>query len=136
MTPVILDTSAYSNAGRGDTRLRKWISANSSDKVILPTIVIGELRGGFALGNDPHGNEQTLQRFLGMPHVSVVSITDATTHIFAELYAKLRKTGKAFGQNDLWIASLAIENKAKLITFDKDFLSIKGLDAEVLAHIV
>lgn len=125
MTPVILDTSAYSAFRRGMPEVKPYFVRNND--VLVPIIVLGELRGGFAVGTRQAENERLLQEFLSLPNVRVVEITDATTHVSAKIYAQLRSAGTPIGQNDVWIAALAIEHKARLLTLDKDFAVVKGL---------
>lgn len=121
-----IDTSAYSAFNRGDSRLKKWFSPDNI--MTVPLIVAGELRAGFAYGNKKAENELLLRRFLDMPSVNTATITDKTTEIFAEIYLNLRKAGKPIGTNDLWIASICIENKLPLLTLDQDFANICELE--------
>jgi len=120
-----LDTSAYSAFNRGDKRLRKWF--NSDNEIIMPNIVVGELRAGFAAGNRREENEQLLQRFLDSPNVSIVTITDKTTQVYADIYLKLRQKGKPIGTNDMWIAAMSLELDVSLLTTDTDFAHVPGL---------
>lgn len=121
----ILDTSAYSAFNRGDASLRPWLQAKHD--ILVPLIVVGELRAGFAAGTNRQENEQLLRRFLDAPNVTVTTITDKTTEIFANVYLGLRQTGKPIGTNDMWIAAIAIEQSAPLLTTDKDFNHIVDL---------
>lgn len=123
---LVIDTSAYSGFKKGDESLRPFITTQNN--LFVPVIVLGELRSGFAAGSKQTENERSLQLFLSYPSVEVLFLTDETTKIMANLYAKLRKTGKMIGSNDLWIAALAIEHKLPLLTLDKDFSSIAGLE--------
>ena len=120
-----LDTSAYSAFNRGDKRLRKWF--HPDNEIIVPTIVIGELRAGFAAGSKRKENEGLLQKFLDSPNVNVVTVTDTTTEIYAEIYLGLRKKGKPIGTNDMWIASMALEKDNVLLTLDDGFSEIPDL---------
>src|ERR1700677_4535637 len=120
-----LDTSAYSAFNRGDKRLRKWF--NADNEIIMPNIVVGELRAGFAAGNRQKENEELLQRFLDSPNVSIVTITDKTTQIYADVYLKLRQKGKPIGTNDMWIAAISVELDVSLLTTDTDFAYVPGL---------
>ena len=54
-----LDTSAYSAFNRGDKRLRAWF--RSDNDIIVPSIVLGELRAGFIAGNRQNENEKLIQ---------------------------------------------------------------------------
>jgi predicted nucleic acid-binding protein len=121
----VLDTSAYSGFNRGDPRLKAWFRADN--EIIIPLIVIGELRAGFALGNQRQQNEALLQRFMDAPNVRLVTITDTTTKLFASIYSQLRQAGTPIGSNDLWIAALTLEHDQPLLTLDADFPRVSGL---------
>jgi tRNA(fMet)-specific endonuclease VapC len=121
----VLDTSAYSAFNRGDERLKKWFSSDAA--IILPLIVVGELRAGFAAGNRRKENEYLLQRFIDSPNVSSATITDTTTKLFAEIYLRLRKAGTPIGTNDMWIAAITLERDTLLLTLDSDFSQIPDL---------
>ncbi|HEY4963767.1 MAG TPA: PIN domain-containing protein [Candidatus Saccharimonadales bacterium] len=121
----ILDTSAYSAFNRGDKRLRAWFS--SDNDIIVPIIVIGELRAGFVAGTKQKENEELLQRFIDSPNVYVQTVTDKTTVIYSQIYLKLRETGKLIGTNDMWIAAIALELDNELLTLDGDFVNVPDL---------
>jgi predicted nucleic acid-binding protein len=123
---VAIDTSAYSSMQRGNERVAELISA--AQYVYVPIIVLAELKAGFAFGSKKSENMQLLSKFLADPAVSVLPITERTTDVFGDIFAELRAAGTPIGQNDLWIASLARENNLLLITSDKDFLSVQGIE--------
>ena len=120
-----LDTSAYSAFNRGDKRLRKWFT--SDNDIVVPIIVIGELRAGFVAGNKRKKNEELLQRFLDSPNVYAQTITDKTTVIYSQIYLSLRQKGKPIGTNDMWIAAIALEMDNELLTLDEAFSYIPDL---------
>jgi tRNA(fMet)-specific endonuclease VapC len=120
-----LDTSAYSAFNRGDKRLKKWFRADN--EIIVPRIVVGELRAGFAAGSKQMENEDLLQKFLDSPNVNIVTITDITTNMYAEVYLRLRQKGKPIGTNDMWIAAIALEQDNVLLTLDHGFSEIPDL---------
>jgi predicted nucleic acid-binding protein len=121
----ILDTSAYSEFKRGDHRLNSWITGENT--ILVPYIVVGELKAGFAAGNRQQDNLLQLERFLQSPNVSVINLSEAQTSMYGNLYATLRQTGKHVGTNDMWIASAALETGNMLLTVDSDFRRIPGL---------
>jgi len=123
---IIIDTSAYSALQRGNQPIKSIF--NTAQQIYIPTIVIGELKAGFAFGAKKEQNERLLNRFVADSAVSVVNINDRSPDIFARLYAQLRKSGHAVSQNDLWIASLAVEHQLPLLTLDSDFSYIEGLE--------
>ncbi len=120
-----LDTSAYAAFNRGDKRLRAWFT--SDNDIIVPIIVVGELRAGFAAGSMHKENEELLQRFLDSTNVYVKTITDSTTVIYSQIYLKLREKGKPIGTNDIWIAAIALEQDNELLTLDDGFEHIPDL---------
>ena len=90
-------------------------------EIVLPFVVLAELRGGFRCGVRSERNEQVLARFLQSPRVTVLFADEGTTHFYAELYAELRRAGTPIPTNDLWIAALALEHDLTLFTRDKHF---------------
>ena len=120
-----LDTSAYFAFNRGDSRLKVWFSPKND--IIVPTIVIGELRAGFITGSKHKENEELLQKFIDRPNVFVQTISDKTTLIYSHIYLSLRKKGKPIGSNDMWIAAIALELDNELLTLDDDFKNISDL---------
>lgn len=129
----VLDTSAYSAFNRGDRRLREWF--HTSNEILIPLIVVGELRGGFAAGNKRQENERLLQRFLDSPNVNTATLTDNTTKLFAETYLKLRKAGRPIGTNDLWIAAISLEHGLQLLTLDSGFACVPDLSLAALQDV-
>jgi len=123
---LIIDTSAYSGLARGNVKIAKILS--DAQQVYVPSVVIGELRAGFAFGAKRQANEKLLDRFMAEAGVSVLHIGDDTPDIFAEIYVELRKAGRPIGQNDLWIAALAREHRLALLTLDNDFSYVKDLE--------
>lgn len=121
----LLDTSAYSAFNKGDTRLRAVFT--STHELVIPLIVIAELRAGFVAGSRTAQNERLLQHFLDSPNVTTVTLTDQTTRLFAGLHLILKQAGRPIGTNDLWIAALAREHHLPLVTLDSDFEAVPDL---------
>ncbi|MCU0699358.1 MAG: type II toxin-antitoxin system VapC family toxin [Myxococcaceae bacterium] len=96
-------------------------------EIVVPTIVIGELVGGFRNGSQPAENEAVLERFLGEPSVSVAAITQAVARRYGAIYAALKRAGRPIPTNDMWIAACAQEAGAHLLSFDSDFGAITDL---------
>jgi tRNA(fMet)-specific endonuclease VapC len=122
---VAVDTNRYVDFARGDTGARTILE--SAEQVLVPVVVIGELRAGFAMGTRGKANERGLVKFLAAPGVEVVAITEATTHHYGRLFRHLREQGTPIPTNDLWIAALVIEHDAQLYTRDAHFSSLPQL---------
>lgn len=116
---VALDTNAYSDFMRGDPARVQII--RTARHIHLPLIVLGELRAGFAAGNQKSANAANLQRFLSSPRVSILLPDEQTTHHYAQIYLQLRNKGAAIPTNDLWIAALVLQHSLVLCTSDAHF---------------
>lgn len=123
---LVIDTSAYSAFNRGDSRLRRWFSVEH--QLLVPLIVLGELRAGFACGSQATANNQLLNKFLDAPNVEILKLSNSTTKLYAAIFSQLRAEGKPIGSNDMWIAALTQEHDGQLITLDADFGAIKNLN--------
>lgn len=123
---LLLDTSAISSFGRGEEK-RLIEVFSSRHELLVPLIVIGELRAGFAHGTKQKQNEDLLQKFLDTPNVSTITLSDITTLHYAAIYQKLKITGKPINTNDMWIAALTLEYDCTLVTLDSDFKRIANL---------
>ena len=113
------DTNAYSDFMRGDAARVEVVRAARS--ISMPLIVLGELRAGFAAGNQESTNAANLERFLSSPRVSVLLPDEQTTHHYAQLHLQLRNKGASIPTNDLWIASLVSQHSLVLCTSDRHF---------------
>ena len=122
---VALDTNAYSDFMRGIAARVELLRTVQS--IVLPLIVLGEVRAGFAAGNRESTNAANLQRFLASPRVSVLAPDDQTTHYYAQLHRQLRGDGRPIPTNDLWIAALAVQHDLVLCTSDRHFRQIPQL---------
>ncbi len=65
--------------------MRKWIG--TENRILVPLIVLGELRAGFATGTRRQENEELLQQFLDSPNVDTVALTNRTTTFFADVFS-------------------------------------------------
>ena len=89
---VALDTNAYSDFMRGAAERVELV--RTVQAIVLPLIVLGELRAGFAAGNRGSTNAANLQRSwpaLGCP---CSRPTNMTTHYYAQLHRQLRDDGR------------------------------------------
>ena len=95
-------------------------------------MVVGELEAGFALGRRTAENQVVLTEFLAEPGVKVLQMTGTTARFYARIFAQLRLAGTPIPINDIWIAAAAMECRGRLLTFDRDFSRIPGLEHTLL----
>ena len=116
---VALDTNRYVDLCKGIAETMALLEDASA--VVLPFVVLGELRAGFANGRRQAENEQILRRFLLKDGVHLLFADDQTTHHYASLYRQLRKQGTPIPTNDMWIAALVLQHNMVLHDRDKHF---------------
>ncbi len=122
---VALDTNCYVEQCRGEKTATEVLA--TARRIVMPFIVLGELRGGFQQGTLARQNERYLARFIQSHRVEIVYADDATTHHYAGLYAELRRNGTLIPTHDIWIAALTIQHDLVLFTRDKNFDNVPRL---------
>ncbi|MBW2731605.1 MAG: type II toxin-antitoxin system VapC family toxin [Deltaproteobacteria bacterium] len=122
---IALDTNRYRDLCDADPAVIAMLER--AESILVPFVVIAELRAGFAIGKRMQQNEQVLRRFLNKPGVSVLYATDATTRGYANLYRQLRSQGTPIPTNDLWIGALVVEHDLALLTRDRHFAHLPQL---------
>lgn len=122
---IAVDTNRYTDFSRGEAAVVRTLEM--ADEVWLPFIVIGELRAGFACGNQGPHNEATLRRFLLKSRVGVLYPDDQTTYHYASVYLQLRKQGTPIPTNDMWIAALVLQHSLTLCDRDAHFDALPQL---------
>jgi tRNA(fMet)-specific endonuclease VapC len=116
---LALDTNRYTDLCRGEASVMEIVE--QAEEVWLPFIVVGELRAGFAVGNQGTRNEAILRRFLLKPGVGILYADEQTTHHYANVYRQLRKQGTPIPTNDMWIAALVLQHSLVLCARDAHF---------------
>lgn len=116
---VALDTNRYVDLCKGVVPTVTLLEA--AEAVLLPFVVLGELRAGFAHGRRQAENERVLRRFLVKEGVRVLFADDHTTHHYASVFRQLRKQGTPIPTNDMWLAALILQHNLALHARDKHF---------------
>lgn len=93
----------------------------SAEGIIIPFIVIAELKAGFEKGNLTESNNSKLALFLEMDRVEVAWPDIGTVELYAKIWSDLSSKGKPIPTNDIWIAALCVQHNLRLATDDSDF---------------
>jgi predicted nucleic acid-binding protein len=126
MRSIALDTNAYTALGHDNQTVANIVS--NTPMLGLPLPVLGEIYYGMFNGSKTQANQEQLRRFLQSPRLQVLSIDETTAKIFGEIAAELRRTGKPIQHNDMWIAALCKQYDYPLLTADRDFERVMGLE--------
>ena len=121
---MILDTNALSAFGDGDAGVGEVLRQQA--RAAIPVIVLGEFRYGIAGSRHRSVYEEWLESQL--PYFDVLSVTDETAVTYAALRVALRRTGRPIPANDAWIAALALQHRLPLLSRDRHFDVVPGLE--------
>jgi len=130
MNRVLIDTDILSYYFKGDKlvveNFEKYIK--SYELIEISVITCYEIIGGL-LANNALKQLRVFEDFLA--ENVVVSMTDKSVKISAELYSSLRRSGNIVDDIDLLIAGIALENDMALATNNEShFGRISGLRIE------
>jgi tRNA(fMet)-specific endonuclease VapC len=116
---LVLDTNRYRDFWDGVAEVVR--NVETADEVLLPFVVVAELRAGFLNGTRQAQNERALRQFLAEPGIEILLADEQTTSHYAVLQNQLWRQGTPIPINDLWIASLVLQHGLTLYARDKHF---------------
>jgi tRNA(fMet)-specific endonuclease VapC len=116
---VAVDTNRYVDLCKGVSETVEVLE--TADVIVLPFVVLAELRAGFLLGRRQAENERALHTLLLKDGVEVVYADDQTTHHYASVYRQLRRQGTPIPTNDMWLAALVLQHNLALHARDRHF---------------
>jgi predicted nucleic acid-binding protein len=121
---LILDTNALSAAADRDPAALEVVAR--AESLAVPVIVIGEFRLGISQSRCRTEYENWLREWIEA--VTVLDIEDETTRHYATIGLQLKRSGKPIPANDLWIAALCRQHSLPLISRDRHFDAVRGLE--------
>jgi predicted nucleic acid-binding protein len=120
---LILDTNALSGAADRDPAALEVVAR--AEQLAVPVIVLGEFRLGISQSRRRAEYENWLREWIGA--VTVLDIEEETTHHYAAIGLELKRSGKPIPANDLWIAALCRQHSLPLVSRDRHFDAVTGL---------
>lgn len=102
----------------------------SCSRVFLPVTVLGELYYGALRSTRRPDNIGRIEQFAR--RVAVLPCIGETAHHYGRVKDNLSVKGKPIPENDIWIAALAVQHNLTLLTRDRHFTAIDGLEMELL----
>ena len=118
-----LDTNIIILILNGDNSLASKLDSYSV--VNISSTTTGELYFGAYGSTNKEKNLTRIKKFL--ERCRLVNPNNATSVVYGQIKAALKKKGRPIPDNDIWIAALAIQHKITLITRDAHFNQIEGL---------
>ena len=95
---------------------------------LVPSIVLGELYAGARKSGRVNENLARIDAMI-RPDI-VLSCDAATAWSYGVIKQALRLKGQPIPENDLWIASIALQHGLTLITRDAHFGAVDGISLE------
>lgn len=95
----------------------------------IPVVVIGELLAGAYHSERAAFNVAEIQRLAA--EFPILQCDVVTADYYARIQRSLWRKGKPIPENDVWIAALALQHQLRLITLDKHFERVEGLEIEI-----
>ena len=121
---MILDTNALSALAEGDVAAAAKLG--EARQVAVPVIVLGEYLFGIAHSRRRHEFERWLRELVST--VRVLDVNEETAARYAGARTELKQSGTPIPSNDVWIAALCRQHALPLLSRDRHFDLIKGLE--------
>ena len=120
---MILDTKALSAWAEGLASVEA--SFRSADRIVIPSVVLGEYYFGIRQSRHLNRYEDWLRRYL--PLSEIATVTQATADVYADIRLELKRLGTPIPPNDAWIAALARQHDLPIMSNDTHFDVVDGL---------
>lgn len=121
---MILDTNALSAWAEGSATVEAGL--RSAERLVVPSIVLGEYYFGIRQSRYRRRYEDWLDRYLVL--TEIVTVTQATAGIYADIRLELKRSGNPIPSNDTWIAALARQHAFPVLSNDNHFDLVEGIE--------
>lgn len=120
---MILDTNALSAVVEGDPVLAPLLQ--SAAQIAIPVIVLGEYRYGISHSRNRRQYEEWLTEYLRS--FRILEVEERTTIPYGAVRSELKKAGTPIPSNDVWIAALCRQHALRLLSRDRHFDLVPGI---------
>ena len=121
---MILDTNAISALAGSDPDISRLIGESKS--AVISFIAIAEFKFGLLGSTRPESGEALLRSLVQI--LPVLSPTSETLSHYADIAHLLKKSGRPIPQNDIWTAALALQFNTPVLSRDRHFDFVEGVD--------
>ena len=126
----LLDSSIVIDHIGGFRRLPDKVS--KSEAMLFSQIAMAEIKVGFDDTRRGRREREALENFKRLPNVVEITLTSATTDLYAKVFRSLRAAGTPIPINDIWLAAQALEHGAVLVSRDRHFEAVANLQTMIL----
>ncbi len=123
MNTIALDTNIAIDVLNGKPQVIDLM--RQKEIICLPVTVCGELLFGAKNSGNRIKNESKYRTFI--ESCIVLDTNTLVAEAYAEIRLALKQKGKPIPENDIWIAAICVVNDIALLSHDKHFENIEGL---------
>lgn len=122
----LLDTNIVIALFAGEPSVRRRFDLATD--LFLPNIVIGELYYGACASGRKAANVRRIDDFV--TYSDLLFCDAQTARYYGDVRYNLRQQGRPIPENDVWIATLALQHGLILVSRDAHFDEVRGLARE------
>jgi predicted nucleic acid-binding protein len=127
----LLDTSVVVAAELGRTIRAEALPQRGA----ISIVTIAELRAGVLAAPDIESRDRRLSTLERISKMAVLPIEDAVARAWAGMRAYLAALGKRLTTNDAWIAATAAAYEIPVVTQDRDFYALSGVNGLTVVEV-
>jgi predicted nucleic acid-binding protein len=127
----LLDTSVFVALERGRSLREDGLPSGAATSIVS----IAELRLGILAAADVNIRDRRLTTFSWVSKMVILPVDDAVARVWAGMRAYLAAAGRSVGVNDMWIAATAAANEIPIITQDRDFHALNGVNGLTVVEV-
>lgn len=120
----LLDTSTVIASELGRQLNEEMLPAET----VISIVTVAELRAGVLGAPDVETRDRRLATLERTVNAGVFPIDHRVAETWAGMRAHLAASGERVSVNDLWIAATAAANRMPVITQDRDFYALSGVN--------
>ncbi len=124
MTDGLADTSVFVARESG----RPVRALKLPERLAVSMITIGELHSGVLSARDLETRDRRLRTLVDVLQLDAIPVDRPVAEAWAHLRVALRDAGLRLPVNDSWIAATALAHGVPLVTQDRDYDSVPGLE--------
>lgn len=126
MKSIALDTNIAVDVLNGKTAVLELLQ--QFDTIYLPVTVSGELLFGAKNSANRPRNEARYQAFINS--CALLDTNALVAETYAEVRLALKVKGRPIPENDIWIAALCMVHEVALLSHDRHFEYVEGLELQ------
>jgi predicted nucleic acid-binding protein len=120
----LLDTSVLIAAEKGRDLRAEALPENAA----ISIVTVAELRAGILSAPDIESRDRRLATLERISGTAILPVDHSVARVWAGMRAYLAASGKGVSVNDLWIAATAAAAEMPVITQDRDFNALSGVN--------